>query len=132
MARFAGFGMNAYFDIILQLTYMFAFITLCSIPAMAIYATYESKNGNTGALASASGYFFNQYSLGNFGGAAIACAQISLGVSGGSLNLQCPLGGYIDTTSKVQSGVNSFQASIIPGNAAASNYCSNSAIVANS
>jgi hypothetical protein len=104
MACFVGFGMNAYFDVILQLTYMFAFITLCSIPAMIIYANYES----TGALSTAAGYVFNQFSLGNFGGAAIACAQISLGVNGGSLNLQCPLGGFIDTTSTFQDGTNSF------------------------
>ena len=56
----SGFGMNAYFDIIAQLTAMFCWITIFMIPTLYIYSSY---NG----LANAPYYPIDMWSLGNMG-----------------------------------------------------------------
>ena len=55
-----GFGMNAYFDIIKQLLWMFIFITVFAVPSMMIFASY---NG----LAQSPTYVFDMFSVGNMG-----------------------------------------------------------------
>lgn len=62
-----GYGINAYFDLMLSLIYMFTAITIFSIP---MYYAF-SKNDI--------GYFktsyssFDKFTLGNLGGANVVC-----------------------------------------------------------
>lgn len=60
--------MNAYFGIVAQLTAMFCWITLFSIPLMYIYSSY---NG----LATAVYYPLDMWSLGNMGKCSNAIKQ---------------------------------------------------------
>ena len=99
---------------------MMCFIMIFMVPVMYIYSSYS------GLSASAS-YMFDQYSLGNLGGASIACAQVPLAVPGATLTLSCPVGA-IQTTATTQDGSTAFQSAVIPGDALASNYCTASAI----
>ena len=62
-----GYGMNAYFQIVLQLMCMVFCIMLVTVPMMMIYSTHEG-------LIAEPGYSFNQYTLGNFGGSDTLCA----------------------------------------------------------
>jgi hypothetical protein len=52
--------MNAYFDIIKQLLWMFIFITIFAVPSMMIFASY---NG----LEHSPTYAFDMFSVGNMG-----------------------------------------------------------------
>jgi hypothetical protein len=58
--------MNAYFDIILQLTWMMLFISVVAIPVIYIFSSYS-------ALSTSATYMFDQFSLGNMGGSSISC-----------------------------------------------------------
>jgi len=110
--------MNAYFDVIKQMFWMMMFLTLITYPAMKIYSSYSALEPYV---------MYDQYSLGNMGGASIACAQVPLSVPGASLTLSCPTG-TIQTTATTSSGALAFQTGIIPDDALASNYCMTSAI----
>jgi hypothetical protein len=114
-----GFGMNAYFDVIKQLFYMMMFLTLITWPAMKIYSSYDALSPYV---------MFDNYMLGNMGGATIACGQVPLSVPGAALTLSCGATGLIQTSATVSSGAQAFQTAIIPDDALASNYCMASAI----
>lgn len=66
-----GYGMNAYFEIMLQLMYLATAISLIMVPFMCRYASFDSLQGT-------SGYFFNAISIGNLGGASTKCANVPL------------------------------------------------------
>lgn len=85
--------MNAYFDIILQLTWMMLFITVVTLPCMMIFSGYDTLAGN--------GLGLQAFTVGNLGGASIACAQAPLGEAGATLALSCSTG-LISTTAQVQ------------------------------
>ena len=65
-----GYGMNSYFAVVVQLLIMVGLITCCTLPMMFIYSSFDD-------LVSNPGYEFNQYTLGNMGGAVAFCAQSS-------------------------------------------------------
>jgi hypothetical protein len=90
-----GFGMNAYFGIVAQLTAMFCWITLFSIPLMYIYSSY---NG----LATAVYYPLDMWSLGNMGGSSVQCGSVPQTVDSAALTLTCPSGSF-DTTALAHS-----------------------------
>jgi len=106
--------MNAYFDIILQLTWMMLFITVVALPCMMIFGGYDTLAAN--------GLGLQAYTVGNLGGSSISCAQAPLGEVGTTLALSCPTG-LISTTAQVQNNDFAYQAGIIPNGANASNYC---------
>jgi len=58
--------MNAYFDIILQLTWMMLFISIVALPVIYIFSSYS-------ALSTSATYTWDQFSLGNMGGSSISC-----------------------------------------------------------
>lgn len=109
-----GFGMNAYFDLIKQLTWMMLFITIVTIPAMMIFAKYDTL--------AAYGLGLQVYTVGNMGGASFACGQAPLGSPGATLALSCPAG-LLSTTATVASGASAYGAGIIPDGSNLTNYC---------
>jgi hypothetical protein len=63
-----GYGVNAFFDILLSLCMMFCFISVASIPIFIIYSsmgqgTYSEENS----------YPISRFLLGNMGGASVFC-----------------------------------------------------------
>jgi len=80
-----GYGINAYFDIIMSLCLGCLTISLFCIPLFMGY----SRNSEKG-LATESKYFINQYSLGNMGGSNIMCSQKRIGTA--TMRLTCPNG----------------------------------------
>lgn len=112
--------MNAYFDIILQLTYMMIFISIVTLPVLFIFSSYSN-------LSASATYMFDKFSLGNMGGSSIACGQVPLAVPGAVLSLSCKTG-TIQTTAITSDGSLAFQSGIIPSNALKSNYCSAAAV----
>ena len=87
-----GFGINAYFDMMLQLCEMFVIITIFFIPVYAWYANVEEH-----ALASSEPNPIKQMralTLGNMGGASTVCAQKK--INAGSIQLECPQGLFMD------------------------------------
>ena len=61
-----GFGINSYFEIMLQLFYFMLLISCLAIPLMAYFATFSGTKGSVG-------YYFSQFSMGNLGGASTFC-----------------------------------------------------------
>jgi hypothetical protein len=87
-----GFGINAYFDMMLQLCEMFFVITLFFIPVIIWYHTNEEN-----ALATTSINPIKQlksYTLGNAGGASTVCAQKK--IKSRSMSIECPAGLFMD------------------------------------
>jgi len=65
---YLGYGVNAYFNTMLNLSKMFAVITLFVIPLYMCYA-----NNNQKALHGLPKYSKNKFSLGNLGGSGMFC-----------------------------------------------------------
>ena len=87
-----GYGINAYFDMMLQLCEMFLIITVFFIPVYIWYA-----GNREGALSSKEMNPFKQlrvFTMGNLGGASTICAQKKIGSN--SIALECPTGLDID------------------------------------
>lgn len=63
-----GYGINAYFDLMQLLVYMFLMITIFCIPIYFIYS-----NTLVQFLHYDSNYFLNRFSLGNMGGSTVVC-----------------------------------------------------------
>jgi hypothetical protein len=61
-----GYGINSYFDILLNLFWMFTFITIFCIPIYIIFAQNRY-------FAEWKTYQISRFSLGNMGGASMAC-----------------------------------------------------------
>jgi hypothetical protein len=61
--------MNAYFDLLLSLTYLFMWITIFSIPTYLIFASYGAIYGESMGIVT-------QFSLGDMGGANTQCIGI--------------------------------------------------------
>mmetsp|Transcript_117302 Transcript_117302/g.163222 ORF Transcript_117302/g.163222 Transcript_117302/m.163222 type:complete len:125 (-) Transcript_117302:2462-2836(-) len=65
-----GYGINAYFDVIAQLAWMFCFISLFMLPTIQIFSSY-------GGLKDISPmYVLDQYTMGNMGGASVLCTNV--------------------------------------------------------
>ena len=60
--------MNAYFQIMLQLLWLFMLFTCIAIPLMMFFARFDGTKGQVG-------YATSQYSLGNMGGSSTFCTQ---------------------------------------------------------
>jgi hypothetical protein len=90
-----GFGMNAYFDIMKQLIFMFFWISVFFVPVFYIYSSYDG-------LKNAPYYPLDMWSLGNMGGSSVQCGSVPQSVAGARLSLTCPTGTF-DTTVTQQS-----------------------------
>lgn len=85
-----GYGINAFFDLILSLIYMFVAITIFSIP---MYYAF-SKNA-IDYFNSSPNNMFDRYTLGNLGGASVICLQANL-AKASNFEMQCPHGTQMD------------------------------------
>ena len=56
-----GFGITAYFDVMVQLLILFSICTMVMIPLLWHFSTFDALSGQFG-------YFVNRFSLGNMGG----------------------------------------------------------------
>lgn len=80
-----GYGVNAYFDIMVSLSIMFCCITLFLAP---VYANYAYND--IGAMKNYPSYGMNQFTLGNYGGASQLCLQKRIQFE--KMKLECPAG----------------------------------------
>lgn len=85
-----GFGMNAYFDIMKQLIFMFFWISVFFVPVFYIYSSYDG-------LKNAPYYPLDMWSLGNMGGSSVQCGSAPQAVAGARLSLTCPTGTFSTT-----------------------------------
>ena len=117
-----GYGMNSYFEIMVQLMIMVGLISLVTIPLMMTLSSF-------GALEQFPGYNFNQYTLGNIGGSDIFCSQSVFNTEATAMQIECPVGTTIDLTA-VAANTNEaiFNAGIIPSTSKVNNYCQRSAL----
>lgn len=65
---YLGYGINAYFDLMLSLIYMFIAITIFSIPMYYAFSKNDIDYFNSSA-----NNMFDKYTLGNLGGASVIC-----------------------------------------------------------
>ena len=63
-----GFGINSYFQIMVQLMYFMLMVSCLAVPLMLYFASFEGTRGQVG-------YYFSQFSMGNLGGASTYCTQ---------------------------------------------------------
>jgi len=85
---FLGYGLNAYFNILKDLSTMCLMIALFISPVVFYYAGNDIK-GLKYHL-DAKNYGINQFTLGNLGGSSVYCGQRRIGE--GNLNITCPYG----------------------------------------
>lgn len=83
----AGYGVNAYFQILGYLCRMFIFITVCCLPLYIIY-------GQGVGLKGWKSFPLMRFTLGNLGGASTICKQQAF--SRGQIKLLCPPNSVID------------------------------------
>lgn len=88
-----GYGVNAYFDIMLSLVYLCLTVTLFCIPLYWVYS-----NNDQLALHTQAKYTFTQFTLGNMGGADIFCASKRLASK--SITIECPNGEILPDDTK--------------------------------
>lgn len=112
-----GYGMNSYFQVMIQLMWLCALICIVAIPLMSIYATGEQFEG------------LNAYSLGNLGGSSVKCTQAPIKFPSSSLAIGCPLGTFIDVNAVgADDGKTIYSTGIININEAQLDVCANSAM----
>jgi len=84
--RQVGYGINAYFDLTVQLSWMFCVMTIVMLPTMYIFSTMAGVK-DISIL-----YALDAYTLGNMGGSSVLCNNAPLMVPGIQLGLECPSG----------------------------------------
>lgn len=82
----AGYGVNAYFNVLDNFKIMFMMITLFSLPLFIIYGRHE---GFKGWLS----YPISRFTMGNLGGSSMMCKHKVLG---DKIRLFCPPNSEID------------------------------------
>lgn len=80
-----GYGVNAYFDIIMSLVWGMLLISIFTFPLLHGYS-----NNATKGLAAQGKYAINQFTLGNLGGASVYCTQKRIGEK--EIDLRCESG----------------------------------------
>ena len=86
-----GYGLNAYFDVLMSAVGMFIVLTVASMP---LYYYYSNNGVNELAAQGGLSGMVAQFSLGNLGGARALCEQRRL--SSGRLKLTCPAGTVLE------------------------------------
>jgi len=103
-----GYGINAYFDVIAQLAWMFCIISLVMLPTMFKFAEY-------GGLKDISPFYvIDQYTLGNMGGASVLCNNVPNNIDQIQLQLSCPSGNLTFNTLGQVNQTQIFDFGIIP------------------
>lgn len=80
-----GYGINAFFDIIYALMWMFMSITLFLLPVYILYSTNPTKGLQK--MEPGWKYGMNKFSLGNLGGAQTECLTKKVGPDDKELSL---------------------------------------------
>ena len=75
-----GYGLNAYFDIIVELMVLMLLCMLVTTPLMIKYGSFDSLQGQIG-------YQINRFSLGNLGGSMTHCSQFYYTEPDSTINL---------------------------------------------
>jgi hypothetical protein len=86
-----GYGLNAYFDVLMSAVWMFLVLTVASMP---LYYFYSNNGVNELAAQGGLSGMVAQFSLGNLGGARALCEQRRLQT--GRLKLTCPAGTVLE------------------------------------
>lgn len=86
-----GYGLNAYFDVLLSAVSMFLVLTVAVIP---LFYYYSNNGVNELAAQGGVGGFVASLSLGNLGGARALCDQRRL--QNQKLKLSCPAGSVLE------------------------------------
>ena len=87
-----GYGTNAYFEVLLNLSQLFILIAAFSVPVFYIYGT--GVRYSTYEL-----WPIIRFIMGNFGGSTVFCKTTRMGY--GEIHAQCPPGTYFDATKAV-------------------------------
>ena len=90
-----GYGINAYFDIMYSLVFMFATITIACIPIYYNYANNDARAIDNMDIPIFK-KFTQQFTLGNLGGADTLCKTKELGLNLMQLNCQNARNGKIN------------------------------------
>jgi len=93
-----GYGLNAYFDMMISMAMFCLMVTLFMLPVYNGYAFNDEKG-----LQNESKYPINQFSIGNLGGSNIFCAQKRVGT--GSFAMSCPNGQFTINETSVHLGL---------------------------
>ena len=112
-----GYGIQAYFDIILQLLWLMLLCMLVTTPLMIKFANFDALNGQLA-------YAVNMFSLGNMGGATAQCSHALYKETDARLNLVCPTGVLNTAAVDEKSGIPLFQAGLINAGQTMPNQCS--------
>mmetsp|Transcript_10851 Transcript_10851/g.14604 ORF Transcript_10851/g.14604 Transcript_10851/m.14604 type:complete len:316 (+) Transcript_10851:248-1195(+) len=115
-----GFGLNSYFDVMIQLMIMVAIISCVMFPLMYTLSRFS-------ALEQFPSYSTNKYTLGNIGGADSLCNHATfMGGDKTIVSMQCGTNSLIDLDA-FASNTNTvlFDIGIIPQEAPVNTYCSN-------
>jgi len=115
--RQVGYGINSYFDITVQLSWMFCFITLFMLPTMFIF----SSMGGVKDISAM--YSLDAYTMGNMGGASVICNNIPIEIQDIKLSFSCN-SGTIDLDATGHSdGTTIFNYGIIGDQVSDKTYC---------
>jgi len=116
-----GYGMNSYFQVMVELMIMVGLISLVTIPLMGTFASFD-------ALESYPNFSMNKYTLGNIGGADAFCQQSSFDLAASAFNIECK-GGAVINMDAIAQNTNKpiFDAGIISADADVNTYCSRTA-----
>lgn len=116
-----GYGMNSYFQVMVELMVMVGLISLVTIPLMGTFASFT-------ALENYPGFSMNKFTLGNIGGADAFCQQSSFDLAASAFTVECK-GGAVINMDAIASNTNKpiFDAGILSSAADVNTYCTNSA-----
>ena len=70
-----GYGINAFFDLLLSLMKLCFVITIFCTPLYMAFGGFGFPNVSNLALRHEQKYFMNRFSLGNMGGSSVTCAK---------------------------------------------------------
>lgn len=115
-----GYGINAYFDIMISLSYLCLIIMIFLGPLFHYYSANEVK-----ALDGSPGYYALKYTLGNLGGSSANCF-LSKYEQASKIEMYCKNGGWFDTTA--ENAADLFHVGLINVDADKNNYCTEDGI----
>ena len=80
-----GFGMYSYFNMVKALMLRISLMMVITVPIMLMYASYDD-------LTEGKDYMFNQFTLGNMGGADAICSVMPINNQQSALAFSCTSG----------------------------------------
>ena len=113
-----GYGMNSYFQVVIELLIMVLIIMGVTTVIMLIYGSHDGLEGK-------SGYEFNAYSLGNMGGSSALCAISTFQFEQMAIPMKCNSGLISLDSVSTNTDKPIFDAGIIPKSSDQNTYCTN-------